>query len=499
LLDSGPKKRPTPTKRKRAAPAALAAQLPGHVALRADQDGNVVAVFSRQAVRLGRFGTTALTRAQNLRTGLALDSFPPDRSEVDKEVDALVRRLARLGLLEFRLAPSPEADDQVVIEPQIADYWPRTPKLGDADTLVLSRFAYLRRRAGEMVLESPRAGALFRLHDPKIAAVLATLSMPQPIRKLRRQDGFPGLALLALLVDCDILLKTTDAADAGLRSAEGDDALVMWDFHDLLFHTRSTEGRHANPLGGRYPYVDVLPPLPAVRPRWPGKKIDLRKLSAAETETPSPFVRLLRDRHSVRSFDGQRPITLAELARFLDGAARVQSTWKSRPDLGDGGKSGPMISYAQRPYPGAGASWELELYLAVDACDGISRGFYHYDAGGHALVPITVRPPELDAALNSAAFATGATGAPQILVIIAARFGRVAWKYSSLAYELILKDVGILTQTLYLMATDLGLGGCAIGSANIDLFARMTGLDFHVEGAVGQFTLGRGDESETHD
>jgi len=48
-----------------------------------------------------------------------------------------------------------------------------------------------------------------------------------------------------------------------------------------------------------------------------------------------------------------------------------------------------------------------------------------------------------------------------------------------------------LMQTLYLVATDMGLGGCAIGSNNIDLFARMTGMEFHVEGAVGQFALGR--------
>jgi SagB-type dehydrogenase family enzyme len=80
---------------------------------------------------------------------------------------------------------------------------------------------------------------------------------------------------------------------------------------------------------------------------------------------------------------------------------------------------------------------------------------------------------------------------PQILLTIAARFGRVAWKYSTLSYGLILKDVGVLMQTLYLMATDMGLGGCAIGSVNIDLFARMTGIEFHVEGPVGQFALGR--------
>ena len=47
-------------------------------------------------------------------------------------------------------------------------------------------------------------------------------------------------------------------------------------------------------------------------------------------------------------------------------------------------------------------------------------------------------------------------------------------------------------QTFYLMATDMGLGGCAIGTANIDLFAKMTGIEFQVERQVGQFALGRG-------
>ena len=151
-----------------------------------------------------------------------------------------------------------------------------------------------------------------------------------------------------------------------------------------------------------------------------------------------------------------------------------------------------MVAYATRPYPSAGASYELELYLAVDKCDGLARGFYHYDAGGHALVPIDVRTQQLEALLTEAQFAMDAPAAPQIVITIAARFGRMSWKYSSLAYALILKDVGVLIQTLYLMATDMGLGGCAIGSTNIDLFAQMTGIEFHVEGPVGQFALGRG-------
>jgi SagB-type dehydrogenase family enzyme len=226
-----------------------------------------------------------------------------------------------------------------------------------------------------------------------------------------------------------------------------------------------------------------------VRPRWPGKQIDLDELSTAPSETISPIAKLLRERHSTRDFDDQQPITLAELSRFLDGTARVQSKWQSTLDFGD---AAPVVAYTARPYPSGGSAYELELYLAVANCAGLARGFYHYDADRHALVPISGPTHQLDAQLAAAEFAMEAPGIPQILITIAARFDRISWKYSSIAYALILKDVGVLIQTLYLMATDMGLGGCAIGSIDIDLFARMTGIEFHVEGPVGQFALGRG-------
>jgi SagB-type dehydrogenase family enzyme len=484
-----------PKKRRKIAPPVLSARLNERFALQARTDGSLAAVFDGYTVELGKFSPSALKRARDLRAGLPLHSISPEGSSVDREIDLLVRRLARQGLLEYRLARVRGDQDIVVIEPQTADYWPQVAKLGATDTVVLSRFAYLRRRGSEMVMESPRARALFRIADPRIAAALAALSSPHKVSRLRRQDGFLsgvlGDALIALLLDSQILFKVGTAGDKGLRPTEGDQHLVVWDFHDLLFHVRSTEGRQANPLGGRYPYVDVLAPPPGVRPSWPGTAVDLHPFSAGSTDSMSPFAKLLRKRQSIREFDDQNPIALAELARFLDRAARVRSKWTSPLDFGDG-SFGPDVDYTTRPYPSAGSAYELELYLAVTHCEGLEPGFYHYDAERHALVLIEAHGRELDAMVGAATYAMDAPDLPQILITIAARFNRLSWKYSAIAYSLILRDVGVLLQTLYLTATDMGLGGCAVGTSNIDLFAKMTGVEFHVEGPVGQFALGRG-------
>ena len=468
-----------PKKARRSAKPALTARLGARASLEARATGEIVATIQGYAMSLGSLGTAAADGLKKLRAGLPIADLDSDSRAGDRETRLLVARLANLGLLEFRLGGA-EGEELAVIEPQTRDYWPRTLELKDDDRLVLSRFAYLRRRGVDMVLESPRAAALFRICSPETAAALTALARPRQVKELRRQNRFPGLALLGLLLDCQMLFKTDAADGAALRRAEGDDQLVLWDFHDLLFHARSTEGRHANLLGGVYPHAGAIAPLPAVRPSWPGKKLDLPPPQAL-----SHFAELLRRRRSVREFDERDPITLDELSTLLDRTARVLARWSDPVDIDDGG-------HTSRPYPTAGAAYELELYLAVARCEGLKRGFYHYDAGAHALAPIDVQPGDLETMLIGAAPAMGVAVAPQILVTISARFGRISWKYSSIAYSLILKDVGALSQTFYLAATDMGLGGCAIGITNLDIFARVTGLELHAEGPVGQFALGRG-------
>jgi SagB-type dehydrogenase family enzyme len=465
--------------RRGAASPALSVRLGSWARVEAHASGAIVAVFQEESANLGKFGASALHCLEQLRTGVPLASVAPGSQNADKEIELLVRRLALYGLLEYRIGrPDNGLEDLIVIEPQVAGYWPHTPTLADTDMLALSRFAYLRRRGNEMVLESPRAGALFRICEPRLVSLLASLSVPQQVKQLRKQDDFPGIEFLALLADCKMAFKANPASGNNPRLEEGDQDLALWDFHDLLFHTRSTEGRHANPAGGVYPHGGLIPPLPALRPSWRGKTIDLLAVLDSNPDAKPAIAKLFRESRSTRSYDDRKPITLAELSQFLDGAAR------GLPRERNG-----TVDYI-RPYPSAGASSELELYLSVHACDGLAPGFYHYDAGAHALAAIDVPAAEVKKLLSAGGAAMGETSPPQILITITARFGRVSWKYSSIAYALILKDAGVFTETLYLMAAGMGLGACAIGLANIDQFEKMTGVGFYVEGPVAQFAIG---------
>lgn len=466
-----------------APPARLFARLNPGVTLEPNATGGLSAVFDGRTVAFGTFGADVAERAAEFETGVAFDG------ERDGEIRELVRRLALYGLVEYRLARAPSGPDLIVIEPQMRDYAPRMVAVDEDRAVALSRFAYIRRRGADMVLESPRACALFRLCDPSVAAMIAHLSEARTVRELRNSPSFPGVELLALLLDGEILFTPDPDGDTALRAAEGDDDLILWDFHDLLFHSRSTNGRHANPSGGIYAHAHLAALPPAVRPSWPGPAIDLKTLDAAP---PSAFATLLRRRRSTRAFDDGRPITLAEVARLLDGAARIISRERKTDEDED-----ESLEVAPRPYPSGGASYELELYLAVDRCEGLARGFYHYDASRHALVLIETNAHWLTAMLEDAQFAMGAPAVPQILITMSARFSRVSWKYSGFAYALVLKHVGVLMQTLYLMAAEMEIGACAIGVGDIDLFAKMTGLAFHVEGSVGQIAIGRGVQSDS--
>src|SRR5262249_37523335 len=128
---------------------------------------------------------------------------------------------------------------------------------------------------------------------------------------------------------------------------------------------------------------------------------------------------------------------------------------------------------------------------AIQLCNHLAAGLYQYDPAGHRLIRLQGRTPEVTALLRDAAESTATpVDSLQVLLILAARFPRVAWKYESLAYALRWTHVGVLYQTMYLAAAARGLAPCAIGGGDADLFARAAGTDYYVETSVGEFLLG---------
>jgi SagB-type dehydrogenase family enzyme len=101
------------------------------------------------------------------------------------------------------------------------------------------------------------------------------------------------------------------------------------------------------------------------------------------------------------------------------------------------------------------------------------------------------RTKDVEQLLHCAAMSTGIDEQRlQVLIILAARFPRIAWKYESIAYALILKHVGVVMQTMYLAATAMGLAPCAVGCGDADLFAKAAKLNYYEETSVGEFLLG---------
>jgi SagB-type dehydrogenase family enzyme len=348
----------------------------------------------------------------------------------------------------------------------------------DRDALfALSRFAYLRRDGWALVVESPRSALAVVLEDPRALSVVQALAQPRSLAEVTgASTGLgPGsvVALITLLWWAGLL--TT--AEAGRTAEDTDPGLACWEFHDLLFHARSRLGRHGAAYGATYRFGGA-DPLPAVVRRPDSERIALpvpdHSRLLVEDE---PFTRVLERRCSVRRH-GAAP-TLAQVGEFLYRSARVMAR-----RCVDGEE------LTTRPYPGGGARYELEVYLAVEKCDDLERGLYHYDPLEHGLERVAPPSADFQALLAGATAAMAETQPPQILVVLAARFGRMTWKYESIAYAAILKNVGALLQTMYLVATAMGLAPCAVGTGDSDAFARLAGTRYEAETSVGELALG---------
>ena len=361
-----------------------------------------------------------------------------------------------------------------------AQYQPSTVPV--RATLRLSSFALLRSHEGALVLECPLVAHRVRLVDPAAAALVAMLGAAVTSAELIEQlAGRLTATAVTTLLEHLLGAGFIEIGQPAFPS-DSDPVLRQWDYHDLLSHSRARSGRFDQPFGGVFPYRGQISPQPAVKPAPDGPRIPLYRPSLEQVLTRDPqLTTVIEGRTSVRQY-APEPIAVEQLGEFLYRTARVRASF--------GPSELTPYEATTRPYPCGGAAYELELYLTVQRCAGLAAGAYYYDPVGHLLVLLGAEPADRAAMLHTASVATGMQADPDVLITMTSRFQRLSWKYRAIAYSVSLKHAGVLYQTMYLVATAMGLAPCGLGSGNADLAARTLGLDYLRESSVGEFILG---------
>lgn len=390
-----------------------------------------------------------------------------------------LRRMARAGLLDQELR---DADGRPLLRVQQVGGTLLRDLRAVREPVGISRFAVMRVEAGDLVVEHPGEHVVLTCPDERVRALLMRLvgaSEPAGGADTGLDTADVGV-IVAALVEAGI--GVPPAAPGGLSEAE-DPRLRPWAWHDVAAHFRSRRGRHRFPAHATYHLAGQQPPEPALKPPMGTRVIDL-PLHDIEVlrATDMTLTEAVEQRFAGRDHD-ERPLDLGQLGELLFRSARVR--WHAAAT------DEALYEETSRPYPSGGATYDLELYLAVDRCEGLEPGLYHYDPDRHALEHLDRLTPAVERMLVDATGATGGQVRPQVLLTVASRFARISWKYEGMAYATTLRNVGAFYQTLWLVATAMGIACCPLGGGDASAFAEATGLDPYLESNVGEIALGR--------
>lgn len=190
---------------------------------------------------------------------------------------------------------------------------------------------------------------------------------------------------------------------------------------------------------------------------------------SAAALTSRPLTTVLDERCSAADLHagmGAGTVRVHELVALLARSYRVIDV---RGDDGGGG------GWTIRPVPSAGARHPFELLVSVTAVDGLEAGRYVFDphrVGLPRLAPAwTWYACQVEEAVMRASHAKAPATATIVLV---GNADRVAERYSA-PLTLLMRDAGVLLQTLHLVATDLGLASRILGSAGHIAYEEDTG------------------------
>jgi len=201
-------------------------------------------------------------------------------------------------------------------------------------------------------------------------------------------------------------------------------------------------------------------------------------------ERDGPLYRTLLARRTTRSFDPKSPMTIEELDSILRYVFGCHGYARNSAD----------VVCIKRTSPSGGGLHPIEVYPVISNVAGVAAGIYHYNGGSHSLAMLEALEPD-EARRLSTFFMCGQRyfGNAHVACVLTARFYRNHWKYRrhQKAYAGILMDAAHLSQTLYLVSTELNLGAFVTIAINARDIEDRLGLDGVSEGVIAMTGCGR--------
>jgi putative peptide maturation dehydrogenase len=199
-------------------------------------------------------------------------------------------------------------------------------------------------------------------------------------------------------------------------------------------------------------------------------------------ERRTGLFRTLLERRTTRAFDTERPLPLERFStvlRYVFGAHGYE-------------RAGELVALSKTS-PSGGGLHPIEAYPVVLRVEGVSPGLYHYDVASHELALIgPLARDEGEHVVDDFTAGQFWFRDAHALIVLAARFERTFWKYKvdDRAYSVLLMDAGHLSQSFYLVCTDLGLGAFVTAFVNDVTIGDRLGLEREAEGALAVLGLG---------
>lgn len=174
-----------------------------------------------------------------------------------------------------------------------------------------------------------------------------------------------------------------------------------------------------------------------------------------------PLREVIEERKSIRKYT-DTPLSLQELSFLLWATQGVRKYIQDK-------------KVVFRTVPSAGATHPFDTYLVVFNVEGLEKGIYRYVSLKHGLCK--VKPGDFKDKIIDATLGQQFVGNSAVVFVWVAVPYRTEWKYTAESYKAIAIDVGHVCQNLYLAATSIDCGTCAVAAYDQEKMDNLIGVD----------------------